>query len=614
MRSKAINGFLAADVDRVLRNLDGRSMYRIRAELLDLDMVKLYDLAGLQQSNELVYNVENPIQGSGTLDFIQTSRTLASYSSLITTQSRLFHHRLGEAAGATLAADFSGNARPGSYQGTVTFGVASSSLGDPANNAVTFGVGGYGFIGTATWMNVTNITLVTAFKSTGVSETLVDRNNGTTNFWRLDTDSSGKLQFQINFTTGSPTNKTFASGVAINDGNWHYIGASYDGAKVNLYIDGRRVLTTAETRAMKSTGTCDLGIGINAAGTNKSFGSHDEVGMLGRALSAREFRDEFQAWSGKTTELLLDKDRGDRVRVFIGVRMPTAGLDGSGWAEWAVMTLLLSTPRKEYTPTGIPISVSCQDLCKVLGDDTFSTRWTIGAAVNYISGANGILAIAQSAGFDTSGWAVTADTSVTPAAIDFEIGTSKLEAINQLLSFINYRAIRFSGDGSAIIEPNKLDKDRSVADTFASGSQSIIGARSIPVDIAQRSVTNQTTVFNGNPDVAPIQVTTSNTNVRSATSIPNLQLTNGVLFQVDAPDITKLGLIGQQKLNDQTALFAERVVLELLPYPLFEDRNRVTLNIPEVPAVGDYVVYEWRQPLDPKQRTTVTFLSVVDVT
>lgn len=631
MLDKSINGYTEAAINRVIQARDGVPIYVYRADLLDLDNVLLFSLGGLQsgkgQAGHIAHDTFQPLKRGAELHFLRTLRDaqhtapLGTFAATILAQSRLFWLRCNEASGNFL--DSSGNNRTFTANGTFAYSVGSLTLGDPLNNAVSpNGTTGYMSIADAAWMDVSQITLTIAYKGTGATDTLIDRDDGGSNrFWRLEIDADGNVAFSITFTSGSPARKTFTASGAVNDGFEHLIAASYDGAHVEIYVDGKRLLKTAETRTM-TTGTLAINIGRNNAAANFLSGTVDEIGMLGRVPSPKERRDEFQAWSARAEEVLLDRDRGDRVRIYAGVRMPTAGTDGSFVAEWPQITAVLTSPEENYEPTGRLIRVTCQDQTRILQDAAFATVTTLAAGANYLTGPFGVLAIAAAAGFNTAGWAVTATVLVAPADIPFEIGSTFLDAINYLLTSINYKPLRFNGDGAAVLEPNKLDVDLPVSDTLDSRNMividgmvqsSVISARQLSRRLEPRKVVNTVNVFNASPDVIPIIEVAINTNARSASStVFNAPKIRG--FQIDVPDAPTAENIAIQILSDETARTAERLVFDTLPRPFHSDRDRFRLVLlAEFGIDADYVEEGWTLPLDPTQLMSHTVLSVVDV-
>lgn len=592
-QAKSVNGYTSAAIDRAFAGLDFPILVRVRAELLDLDNMLLFRLDGLQLEGSITHNVTQPLQRGADLRFLETERDsqhsspLGTFADTALAQNRLLWLRLGETSGNF--ADSSGNARTFTANGTPGYSVGSLALGDLANNAIGFSGDDYGTLADAAWMDVTAISLIVAYRGTTASGCLLDRDDGGSNrFWRLAIDASGFVAFGINFTSGVYT--TFTTTTAINDGRAHLIHATYNGVHVQIFVDGKRHLLTAETRTML-TGALAINVGFTNAGTLAIVGTLDEVGMIGRALSPKEIRDEYQTWSGQTTELLIDKDRGDRVKIYYGLRMGTTGTDGTDTAEWPQVVAILTSPKKDYTDTGTILSVQCQDQTRVLQDYTFTSALTLASGANYISGTNGILAIAALTGLSTAAWAVTSTALVTPADVVFEIGSSALDAINYLLTAINYKSVRFSGDGTAILEPNVLDRNLPVVDTINSTVTKVIEAQNLSLELEPRKVVKAVIVGNGNPDVTPYRGVAQSV-------IYNDGLT--YVVQVDVPDQTTADSLAAQLLADEIAETAKRIRFRTLPRPIHDDRDRYDITIPEIGinTAEGFVEDSWTLPLN----------------
>jgi hypothetical protein len=554
----------------------------------------LFSLDGLQLEGSITHNVTQPLQRGADLRFLETERDsqhsspLGTFAATVLAQAPLFWLRCNETSGNF--ADTSGNSRTFTANGSFTYSIGALGAGDIADNAVTLnGTTAYMSIADAAWMDVTALTLMIACKGTGTSDTLIDRNDGGANkMWRLEVDSSGYASLTINFTTGSIT--TFATTTLINDGKPHLVHATYDSVNVKIFVDGKRVLKTAETRTM-ITGALAINVGRNLAAANFYSGTLDEAVMIGRALSPKEIRDTYQTWSDQTTELLIDKDRGDRVKIYYGIRMATTGTDGTDTAEWPQIVAVMTSPRKEYTETGVIIGVQCQDQTRVLQDYTLTSALTLASGANYITGTNGITAIAALTGLSTAVWAITATTLTTPADVVFEIGSSALDAINYLLTAINYKAIRFSGDGTAVLEPNVLDKNLAVSDTINSTVTKVIEAQNLSLELEPRRVVKAVIVGNGNPDVTPI--------IGIAFS---LIYPDGItqVVQVDIPDQTTADNLAAQLLADGIAETARRIRFRTLPRPIHDDRDRYDITIPEIGinTAEGFISEGWTLPLN----------------
>lgn len=608
-----VNSFTGPDIEAAFRGAHNKFTVRTRAVLLDPDLVPYYELKGMLADGQVSGNADAAIIGAAQLKFLevlrdsQHSAPLGTFAAAALAQNRLFWLRLGEASGNF--ADSSGNSRTFTANGTISYGRGSLAKGDLLNNAIQpNGVNGYASRADEAAWDVGTITIGLGWSGTGINQTLIDRDDGGSNrFWRLEVDANGLLSFAINFTTGSPTRKLFIAPIKISDGQPHLIQAIYDKSFVSLYIDGNRVLHIAETRTM-ATGALGIRVGARGDGTNFSSGIFDEVFMVGRALTPLELLSEYQTWFDQRNELLFDRYRAHRVKIYYAVRMPSNGADGTPWAEYAQGVYILPTLARDIQPNQKVIaSVSCQDQAAVLNDDKFSAgRYTVALGTNFV---DAILAICQSSGFNTSAWAVTTTAKVTTADIDFEQDSSKLEAVNYLLQQIVYAPMRFSGEGAGIIEPNVLDADRPIAATFVADGDSVILVEGLSEQIETRKVPTQVIVTTGNPDTPDL--------LGSWKLGAKFSIVYGIgqiaIIPGDPPDQTTADALALQLLNDKLAKFARRMAMSTYPRPIHGYRDRIRVTIPQMGRDEDFIVEDWTISLSPSGKGTYSILSLIDV-
>ncbi|MFC1576516.1 LamG-like jellyroll fold domain-containing protein, partial [Candidatus Omnitrophota bacterium] len=129
-------------------------------------------------------------------------------------------------------------------------------------------------------------------------------NNTMVNFG-LDMDNyPGKLVF---FTGNYGSTATIASSVSVNDGNWHYGVATWDGTTMRIYVDG--VLSGQQTGTL-SIGSGDTGIGTSipymdvGGGNGMAWnGSVDDVRIYDTALDISQIAQLYNSGSGTEAEL-----------------------------------------------------------------------------------------------------------------------------------------------------------------------------------------------------------------------------------------------------------------------------------------------------------------------
>lgn len=610
MQPKAVNGYSAADIDKAIQGFFGPPIYRVRADILDRDLSVIRPCTSLILDGSYIQHITGQeIKRAGVLRFYEKDIELDEWTSLVLAKNPLVFARFGESSGTTIV-DSSGNSRNGTYNGTVTLQAQSLLPGVQSNPGVTFGSNGFAQWSDAAWMDVADaVSFLISVKFTNTSRPIIFRDDTSANrFHAIEVTSGGTVSWSINFTSGSPTRKTFTATVAgfdapINDGTAHQLLCVYDKARgfVEIYVDGNRLLREAETRTM-ATGTLALRVGATSFGSQFINGTVDEFAMYDIGLTASEARDLWQRASGNLAEVDFDRDM-IQVSVGIGMVDEPDPEDDSHWAEWQIFTGPLTSPTRVATTFNITREVQVFDQTIFLVNDKFTTHYVVPQSANVISGTNGILDIARGAGFNVTGWAVTSTTATLNNAIDFAIGTSKLEAINYLLNYIGYKPIRFRADGQAILEPKVLPSLRSPDDTLTTDAQSIIDASQIEEGIELENVKNVVYMFKVNADspLPVLEITVVNNNINSKTSIPNTKHPNVHTEQTEAVDLTTLTNLANARLSELSRV-NKRIVLKTALRPFHDDEDIIALTHTgdaSLNLIANVIETEWRLPLNP---------------
>lgn len=150
-------------------------------------------------------------------------------------------------------------------------------------------------------LNSSNLTLAAWIKTSNQGDT-----------WRRIFDKSWTNGFALSIGGGHTSNNKFIGKVvveidrnhaassdgAVTDGKWHHLAATYDGAEINLYVDGVRQRHALRWKGIVPANSYDLTIGMNLADPNPQF---NEVGssfdgligdpmVYNRALSSNEIK------------------------------------------------------------------------------------------------------------------------------------------------------------------------------------------------------------------------------------------------------------------------------------------------------------------------------------
>ena len=152
----------------------------------------------------------------------------------------------------------------------------------------------------------------------------------------------------------------------------------------------------------------------------------------------------------------------ERVRPSMCVETP------NGVARFPLGVFLMSSPSRRASSGTIGREIDCYDKCQILADDKFTSRYLIAANTTYMSA---IADIITSAGITDA--RITPSAKETAAALEFNMGTSKLEAVNQLLQAINYNNIYADASGKLIAAPYLDPITRDVNCSYVTDSKSI---------------------------------------------------------------------------------------------------------------------------------------------
>lgn len=199
-----------------------------------------------------------------------------------------FYYQLSDTATGSSkpALDSSGNARNGTYQGTVTAGAPGPCT--PGGSGVTLN-GLTGWISTSQSMAGPNVfTLQTWFKTTTMSggELIGFGNNQTTASSNYDRHLYMANSGQLVFGVYPGTVKTIVSPKSYNDGAWHQATATLSAAGMQLYVDGALVSADASvTTAQAYTGYWHIGWNtLDNWGTTTPLGRYFGGSLAGVAV------------------------------------------------------------------------------------------------------------------------------------------------------------------------------------------------------------------------------------------------------------------------------------------------------------------------------------------
>ena len=174
--------------------------------------------------------------------------------------------------------------------------------------------------------------------------------------------------------------------------------------------------------------------------------SYTSLGRLKSSLTVKIEEDE-----------LLDIDyMNDRIK-------PVAIIDGK---EYPLGIFLISSPSRNIEATGVTRFLTCYSKLKILDNDKIISRYYVPAGANVV---NQVISLLGSEPYD-----ILPSESTTSTAHEWEVGTAKLDIINDLLDIINYVSLIPSADGKFISYPYKTPSERTHTIEYIEGNDSII--------------------------------------------------------------------------------------------------------------------------------------------
>lgn len=184
----------------------------------------------------------------------------------------------------------------GAINGT-TF--TTNRLGNTSSACFFNGSGTYVGIPDSSTLDVTNLTLAFWFRldSSDTARELVNKfgGDGSISFGSEYSGGNGRIYFRVS-TGGSLGSLTdLPSATVINTATWYHFVGTYDGAEVNLYINGVRENSTPKTGTIFNSAE-EIKIGRYGYYSGWVFhGAIDNVAIWNRALSSNEVSEVYSA-------------------------------------------------------------------------------------------------------------------------------------------------------------------------------------------------------------------------------------------------------------------------------------------------------------------------------
>lgn len=259
---------------------------------------------------------------------------------------------------------------------------------------------------------------------------------------------------------------------------------------------------------------------------------------------------------------------------------------GKNVLEYPLGLFYMNTGNAYHDGYSTYVSNECYDSTIVLSDDKFDSRYLITQGTSYTSAVNSILI---NSGFtrnniETSQLQIQQD-------IEFDIGTSKIDAINSLLQAINYTKLYFDETGIPTAT-RYSDYNIRVADhTYKADDNSII---SLPIvrNLDTYNFPNKFVRYTENAETGCLKSTYINNNPNSKLSVFSRKRTIVDIESVtDIADQTTLDAY-TRRIAQQRSLY-EIVEIDTAIMPTHGYGDCVSIEIPQLDLNGKYIETSW---------------------
>lgn len=207
------------------------------------------------------------------------------------------------------------------------------------------------------------------------------------------------------------------------------------------------------------------------------------------------------------------------------------------WIQFPMGVFLLASPKRSDNNNNIERTIEAYDGLLILVDDKTDDIWTVSAGTNY---KTAIINLLESAGITQ--YIIEDTNKVLSTTQVFEIGSSKLSIINELISQINFTPIRVDVYGNFVSNGYVAPSSRGIEYTYKDDSLSVT-YKGMTENFDLFNVANKWVVVVTNAETTPLKSVYINENVSSLTSTVNRGRVITDYREID-------NMADQQSLND----------------------------------------------------------------
>ena len=274
----------------------------------------------------------------------------------------------------------------------------------------------------------------------------------------------------------------------------------------------------------------------------------------------------------------------DRVRPYMQVEA------GDKKLIYPLGIFLMSSPSRKAQDGGITRMIDCYDKTQILNDDKFDSRYIVNAGVTYTAAVASIVA---SAGITKTNIPQSALETQNP--IEFPMGTSKLDACNELLTAINYVPLYADSLGYIKTSPYILPEGRAI-DVFFSTDKDSITCPGAEEEMDIFSAPNKIVRYLEHAERGLLISSVQNDDPTSKLStVSRGRVIVDIAAVKDVPDQATLDAMVQKIMAEKKVY--QKVVINTLNLPNHENGDCVYINNSEINVSGKYIETAWNMDL-----------------
>lgn len=279
------------------------------------------------------------------------------------------------------------------------------------------------------------------------------------------------------------------------------------------------------------------------------------IRWLSKASGSVSFNSGQEVMGTASFEVLKEEIQGNYYTTDMRIAPYFKLLTPAGWLKWPLGVYIMTTPKQSAKYGKIHSQVECYDKGIILKEDKITDRLYIPPGSNYV---NQIRSVIASAGIKVVN--IPSSPLTCSTGLEYDIGSEKLQIVNDLLYAINYTPLHFDSAGIAVSAPYIEAIGRNAEESYITDKNSVIADGTTQSNDLY-NVPNVVVRYVDNPDGAPLRSIYTNENaespistVRRGRKIVDVESVDDIADQKTLDAYTRRVAIEKSQINDIVTL------------------------------------------------------------